>query len=144
MKITPHSFFPDFQFSAYWLKKPLLHEIFLIVADLSLTLCALLVSMKWSFIFSNFQFHFSSCFHFFSLFQVSFIFHFLNFTRPKHENTYLVSSQERLMSWQALLSDLSQIRIQPVMYVHNKRWITRHSVGQFKCNNLFHLTINLL
>ena len=35
LKITAHSFFPNIQFSAYRLKKPLLHEIFPIVADLS-------------------------------------------------------------------------------------------------------------
>ena len=46
--------FPDVQFSAYRLKKPLLHELFPIVSDLSLVLF--------------FQFHFTFCFHFFSLF----------------------------------------------------------------------------
>ena len=51
--------FPDVQFSAYRLRKPLLHETFPIVADLSLVL------------FFPISFHIV-----FSLFQVSFIFHF--------------------------------------------------------------------
>ena len=46
--------FPDVQFSAYRLKKPLLHELFPIVSDLSLVLF--------------FQFHFTFCFLLFSLF----------------------------------------------------------------------------
>ena len=66
--------FPDVQFSAYRLKKPLLHELFPIVADLLLVL--------------SFPISFHIVFIFFPL-QVSFIFHFQISQDQKRENRYL-------------------------------------------------------